>query len=79
MYPGQQPRKPERIIKRLYLLGSVFWDKSSQCCPHPVTSVWALRPLLPGSVLSLRAGLAAQFHLVLSTERTDSLSALQAS
>lgn len=53
VYPGRQPRKPEHVIKRLYLLGSVFWDKSSQCCLRPVTCVWALRPLLPGSALSL--------------------------
>lgn len=71
VYPGQQPRKPKHVIKRSYLLRSAFWDKSSQCCPCPVTSVWALHPLPPGSDLSLEAGSAAQFQLVLSVERTD--------
>lgn len=53
VYPGRQPRKPEHVIKRFYLPGSAFWDKSSQCSLRLVTSVWALPPLLPGSVLSL--------------------------
>lgn len=79
VYPGQQPGKSEHIIKRLYLLVCACCDKSSQCCSHPVTSVWPLRPLLPGSILSLEAESAAQFQLVLSMERTDFPSPRQAS
>lgn len=53
VYPGQQPRKPEHVMKRLHLLNSAVGDKHFQCCPCPVTSVRALPPLLPGSVLCL--------------------------
>lgn len=79
VYPGQQPGKSEHIIKRLYLLVSALRDKSSQCCSHPVTSVWALCSPLPGSILSLEAESAAQLQLVLSMERTDFPSPRQAS
>lgn len=28
VYPGQKPSKPERVMKRYYLLTSAFWAKA---------------------------------------------------
>lgn len=78
MYPGQQPRKPEHVIKRLCLLGSAFWDKSSQRCPHPATSVWALCPCCL-VLFCLFRQVGSSISAGLSTEKTDSPSPPQAS